>query len=60
MTHYSKNYVETKKLLKKLVVVAHDDRCRNLTKLKQMQVLLNEWDTEKQMKLRKKFLKEQA
>ena len=60
MTHYSKNYVDTKKFLEKLVVIANDERFRNLSRFNQLRALLNEWDDEKKLELRKKFLKEQA
>jgi hypothetical protein len=60
MTHYSKDYVDTKKFLEKLVVIANDERFRNLSRFNQLRALLNEWDDEKKLELRKKFLKEQA
>jgi len=60
MTHYSKDYVDTKKFLEKLVVIANDERFRNLSRFNQLRALLNEWDNEKKLELRKKFLKEQA
>jgi len=60
MTNYSKQYAGNKILLEKLVVIANDERFRNLTKFSEMRQILNQWDKEKKLELRKKFLKKGA